>query len=86
MPPTDTWATDAYWSPDGRVVLTPGFDGHLQVIEEGLKTAAQGGRERLILGTPLIADAFHGNRWDYVYRYVRQGRTLEERTFLVEFR
>ncbi len=22
---------------------------------------------RFILGTPLIADAFHPNRWDYVY-------------------
>jgi outer membrane protein assembly factor BamE len=27
------------------------------------------GREqvRQVLGTPLLADAFHGDRWDYVY-------------------
>ena len=22
---------------------------------------------RFVLGTPLVADIFHGNRWDYVY-------------------
>jgi outer membrane protein assembly factor BamE len=24
---------------------------------------------RFALGTPLVADVFHGNRWDYVYRF-----------------
>jgi outer membrane protein assembly factor BamE len=24
---------------------------------------------RFILGSPLVADMFHGDRWDYVYRY-----------------
>lgn len=28
---------------------------------------------RFLLGTPLIDDPFHANRWDYVY-YVRIGR------------
>jgi outer membrane protein assembly factor BamE len=32
---------------------------------------------RLILGTPLLADPFHANRWDYVYEFERQGRSLE---------
>ena len=40
---------------------------------------------RLALGTPLIADAFHANRWDYVYEFNRQGRTLEHRRFTVYF-
>ena len=30
----------------------------------------------LILGTPLITDPFHENRWDYVYRFV-EGDTGE---------
>ena len=37
------------------------------------------------LGTPLVADAFHDNRWDYVYEFKRQGRTLEHRQFTVYF-
>lgn len=28
---------------------------------------------RFLLGTPMIADPFHQNRWDYVY-YVKIGR------------
>ena len=31
---------------------------------------------RFILGTPLLADIFHQQRWDYVYSY-RNGRTGE---------
>lgn len=31
---------------------------------------------RFILGTPLITDIFHRDRWDYVYRF-RDGRTGE---------
>lgn len=31
---------------------------------------------RFLLGTPLIADVFHRQRWDYVYRF-REGRTGE---------
>ena len=41
---------------------------------------------RFLLGTPLIADIFHQQRWDYVYRY-RDGRTgnVESRKFAVFF-
>ena len=28
---------------------------------------------RFILGTPLVADVFHGDRWDYVFRRTPQG-------------
>jgi len=40
---------------------------------------------RAVLGTPLVADAFHATRWDYVYEFQRQGRTLEHRQFTVYF-
>ena len=40
---------------------------------------------RTALGTPLVADAFHANRWDYVYEFNRQGRTLEHRRFTAYF-
>lgn len=31
---------------------------------------------RFVLGTPVLMDMFHGNRWDYVYRY-QKGSTGE---------
>jgi outer membrane protein assembly factor BamE len=40
---------------------------------------------RQILGTPLLTDAFHENRWDYVYQYSRHGRVVERRQFTVLF-
>lgn len=41
---------------------------------------------RFLLGTPLIADMFHQQRWDYVYRY-QNGQTgqVEARRFVVFF-
>jgi len=36
------------------------------------------GQVRFLLGTPMIDDPFHENRWDYVY-YLRIGR--EKATF-----
>jgi outer membrane protein assembly factor BamE len=40
---------------------------------------------RYILGTPLLTDIFHGNRWDYVYRYQKDGKLTEERRLFVYF-
>jgi outer membrane protein assembly factor BamE len=40
---------------------------------------------RQVLGTPLLTDAFHENRWDYVYQYSRHGRVVERRQFTVYF-
>jgi outer membrane protein assembly factor BamE len=40
---------------------------------------------RFALGTPLISDPFHGERWDYVYRFNKEGRLTEERKLTVEF-
>ena len=34
---------------------------------------------RFILGTPLLTDIFHQQRWEYVYSY-RKGRTGEVET------
>jgi len=41
---------------------------------------------RAVLGTPLIADVFHDNRWDYVFRRQRtNSMTVEERALAVYF-
>jgi outer membrane protein assembly factor BamE len=38
-----------------------------------------------VLGTALLADPFHADRWDYLYRETRQGRLRESRDFHVYF-
>lgn len=40
---------------------------------------------RFIMGTPLIADSFHANRWDYFYRMQKDGRVIEQRRVILEF-
>lgn len=40
---------------------------------------------RFIMGTPLIADAFHTSRWDYVYRFQKGGTLTEERRVTLLF-
>jgi len=41
---------------------------------------------QFLLGTPMIADSFHRDRWDYAY-YLRRGRSrdIEERWIVVFF-
>ena len=40
---------------------------------------------RLVLGTPLLTDIFHADRWDYVYWYERAGAKPEQRKLTVFF-
>jgi outer membrane protein assembly factor BamE len=41
---------------------------------------------RFILGTPLVTDIFHADRWDYVYyRKPQNSSKLEERKLVVIF-
>jgi outer membrane protein assembly factor BamE len=41
---------------------------------------------QFLLGTPMIADSFHRNRWDYAY-YYRRGRSddVDQRWIVVYF-
>lgn len=50
-----------------------------------LKPGMTRSQVRFIMGTPLIADAFHGDRWDYVYRYQKAGALTEERRVVLFF-
>lgn len=40
---------------------------------------------RFIMGTPLIQDSFHGNRWDYVYQMREGGKLKEQRQVVMIF-
>ncbi len=40
---------------------------------------------RFILGSPLLTDVFHAERWDYVYYLDRRGQPREQRRLAVHF-
>ncbi len=47
-------------------------------MREDLKLGMTKQQVRYLLGTPLVNDAYHGDRWDYVYR-LEQGRKLVDK-------
>jgi len=38
-----------------------------------------------ILGSPLVTDVFHANRWDYIYSLQEQGRQVERQRLTLYF-
>lgn len=50
-----------------------------------LRTGMPKAQVRNILGTPLLTDIFHENRWDYVFTIVRQGKLAEPRKLALFF-
>jgi len=57
-----------------------------QEMVSQLKPGQTRDQVRFLLGTPLVADIFHQQRWDYLYRYLN-GQTggVESRKFTVFF-
>jgi outer membrane protein assembly factor BamE len=57
-----------------------------QEMVSQLKLGMSKDQVRFVLGTPLISDSFHGDRWDYVFRRQRaNSRELEHRKIAVYF-
>jgi outer membrane protein assembly factor BamE len=56
-----------------------------QEMVDKLKPGMSKAQARFIMGTPLITDAFHADRWDYVYRFQKGGRLVEERRVTLIF-
>ena len=50
-----------------------------------VKTGMSRLQVRDVLGTPLISDPFHAQRWDYVFTMRRQGFEDQQRSFFVIF-
>lgn len=50
-----------------------------------VKTGMTRAQVRDVLGTPLVADPFHADRWDYVFTMKRQGIPDVHRAFVVRF-
>lgn len=40
---------------------------------------------RFIMGTPLLIDSFHADRWDYFYQMRKEGKIIEQRRVMLEF-
>ena len=57
-----------------------------QEMVSQLKLGMSKDQVRFVLGTPLITDGFHADRWDYVFRRQRANSSeLEQRRFAVFF-
>ena len=40
---------------------------------------------KFIMGTPLLVDSFHSNRWDYFYQLRKQGEIVSQRRVILDF-
>jgi outer membrane protein assembly factor BamE len=56
-----------------------------QEMVEKLRPGMTPSQVRFILGTPLVVDAFHKDRWDYVYRFSKRGTLQESRRIVIVF-
>lgn len=50
-----------------------------------LKPGMTKSQVRFVMGTPLLMDAFHKDRWDYIYRYEKSGKLVEHRKLALLF-
>ncbi|MFZ3017963.1 MAG: outer membrane protein assembly factor BamE [Gallionella sp.] len=54
-------------------------------MREKLKIGMTKQQVRYVLGTPMLADTFHGNRWDYPYRLEQRGEIVEKQQLTLYF-
>jgi len=78
-PESRSWVTHRIDVRQGNMVT--------QEMVAQLKPGQTRDQVRFILGTPLVADMFHANRWDYVYRFQsgKLGADPEQRHLVVHF-
>ncbi|HHJ39716.1 MAG: hypothetical protein AXA67_08440 [Methylothermaceae bacteria B42] len=51
-----------------------------------LKPGMNPDQVRYVMGTPLLMDPFHPNRWDYVYSFQKGGKAMELQHLTLLFR
>ncbi|MEZ5626835.1 MAG: outer membrane protein assembly factor BamE [Rhodocyclaceae bacterium] len=56
-----------------------------QEMVSNLKKGMSRDQVRFALGTPLLTDAFHADRWDYVYRFAPGKGEPEQRVLTLYF-
>ena len=77
-------------------VALPGLSPHKVDIQQGnlvtqemvskLQPGMTKNQVRFALGTPLVIDPFHADRWDYVFVQQKRGRVTEQRRIVVVFK
>ena len=73
----------------------PSFVPHKMDIRQGnmvtpemrskLKVGLSRAQVSAVLGTPLVNDALHANRWDYVYRFEQDRKLIQQQSMTVFF-
>ena len=74
----------------------PGIEAHRMEIQQGnyvtqemiakLQPGMTRDQVRFVLGTPLVADAFHADRWDYMFHRQRaNSKEIEQRRIVIFF-
>lgn len=56
-----------------------------QAMLDQLRPGMTPSQVRFVMGTPLIVDPFHTDRWDYVLRVEKSGRVIDRRRVTVVF-
>ena len=79
-----------------QVPMLPGLEPYRMEIQQGnvvtqemvakLKPGMTRQQVRFVMGTPPITDAFHQDRWDYVYYLNKGGRVVEHRRLVLLFK
>lgn len=54
-------------------------------MREKLKLGMTKQQVRYVMGTPLLTDALHDNRWDYVYSLAQRGKPTEQQSMTLYF-
>jgi outer membrane protein assembly factor BamE len=55
-------------------------------MREKLKLGMTRAQVRYVLGTPMISDPFHADRWDYVYRLEHEGKVTVKQNLTLYFK
>lgn len=72
------------WLPIYRIPVYQGNYIDSSVVAQ-LRPGMTKNQVKLLLGTPLLTDLFHPNRWDYVYTFGKGGGIREERRVTLYF-
>ncbi len=54
-------------------------------MRDKLKLGMTKAQVKYVLGTPMISDPFHADRWDYVYRFEHQRKVIEKQNLTLYF-
>ncbi len=54
-------------------------------MRDKLKLGMTRQQVRYVMGTPLLSDAFHNDRWDYIYSLAQHGAVVEKQVMILYF-